>query len=166
MKTYLSLERAAQLSGLSIEQLRLLCEAGRLNCKESGDETNGGWFVAEDELVETLAAMNRELVLTEINELVQARHGRQHLTSTHEQGAALRHAAGGTLAIMLVALGVMGLTLHLGSPTGAQVATPVVAKEQLLPLTTSDIIKQNLSAALIQARARLQSNLHALSGQH
>ncbi len=172
MKTYLALERAAQLSGLTGDQLKLLCEAGRLVSKPSDD----GWFIAEDELVETLATMNREVVLAELEELARAKRADHHFESTETQGAALRQAAGGVLAICLIILAAAGFNLHLTTPSGERLAAGVnLAYQQageaaaVVPLSSRQAAglvfagwQSQLAAGLDEARARLQANLHAL----
>ena len=171
MKTYLSLARAAALAGLSPEQLKVLCEAGRLECKKTNDE----WFVAEDELVETLATVNRDLVLAEIDELVRSAHAQKQLTSTRTQTLALRQVATGILAILLVALGVTGFRLHLLSPSGAKLAenTRVIYDNAthtlVLPLSSEQVATvaftnwhNQFNLAFAEGRTRFQANLRAL----
>ena len=181
MKTYLALERAAALSGLSTDQLALLCRAGRLEAKQTGSATPDGWFIAEDELVETLATMNRAVVLTELDELARQERAGHQLAATANQGRALLRAASGALAILLVALGVTAWRIHLTTPRGAQLVATVdkaaetvltnLTENEIQPFSRSEVAalvwsgwQTKITAAMAAAKTRLVANLRALIG--
>lgn len=96
MENYLSLAKAAKLAEYEAGDLALLCAAGRLDCRPVGEE----WFVAEKNLIETLAELNHGVITGEIEDLRRERIKDRHLAVTTNTAARLRHA----VAVILVIL--------------------------------------------------------------
>lgn len=106
MKAYLPVARAALISKQLPEDLVLLCRAGKLDCRQ----TNDLWFVAEEEIVDTLSMMKREVLEAEVAELRRQDHHQANLTATHEAGTKLIQA---TTLVLLLLFGTMSV-LSLG----------------------------------------------------
>lgn len=100
MKSYLPLQRAADIAGRTASDLVLLCEAGRIDCRE----TNNDWFVAEEEIVDTLSMMNREVLDTELADLRRASEHRAGVKEIADSGRKLLRA---TTLVLLLLFGTM-----------------------------------------------------------
>jgi hypothetical protein len=116
MKTYLPLARGAQVANYAPEQLRVLCEGGRLDCRRVAEE----WFVAEEDLVETLAALGPELVAREVDEIAARQYRARQLAVTTGTGLALNRALSIVLTMFLALFGLWGLGEYLTTPAGGQ----------------------------------------------
>lgn len=102
MKSYLPVARAAAIARCEPEDLQLLCQAGRVDCRQ----TNEQWFVAEEEIVDTLSMMNREVLN---RELVDLREKAKHEMSLQTTEEASRKLAVTTALIILVLFGTMSV---------------------------------------------------------
>ena len=65
MKSYLPLEKAATIASRPVSDMELLCKADKLDCRKTHD----GWFVSEEEIVDTLSMMNGAVLDAELKDL-------------------------------------------------------------------------------------------------
>jgi hypothetical protein len=96
MKSYLPLKRAADIAGRPASDMALLCEAKRIDCRKTHDD----WFVAEEEIVNTLSMMNGAVLDAELKELRRYAEHHSSLKKTEESGKKLLRAT----TLVLVAL--------------------------------------------------------------
>lgn len=109
MKSYLPLKRAADIAGRAGDDLALLCQAGKLDCRQ----TDNDWFVAEEEIVNTLSMMNRETLEAELADLRKNREHHQNLRRTEDKSQKLLTATALMLIVLFGAMAVLAWSLNI-----------------------------------------------------
>jgi hypothetical protein len=102
MKSYLPLQRAADIASRKASDMALLCEANRIDCRKTNDD----WFVAEEEIVNTLSMMNREVLDAELVDLRRDAEHRAGLNKLEASGQKLLQA---TMLVLLLLFGTMAV---------------------------------------------------------
>ena len=96
------MQRAADIAGREASDMALLCEANRIDCRKTNDD----WFVAEEEIINTLSMMNREVLDAELADLRRNSEHRAGLRKVEASGQKLLQA---TTLVLLLLFGTMAV---------------------------------------------------------
>ena len=109
MKSYLPLKRAASIVNREADDLVLLCQANKLDCRKTNDD----WFVSERDVVDTLSITHPAVLDAELKDLRKNREYYAHLASTENTGKKLIRSVTIVLVILFGSMAILAWTVNL-----------------------------------------------------